>query len=253
MEFLLIALCLLAVAANHALGFFALARDVNLKNAFKISSSALGLNKILFTGSGYLLTAYFSRYGNLSATKVMAIFILLEAGFFSIWLVFGFYYGWKLLLEQAPYGLLAAVAIISLIIFFKRSKVAQLFSHLKLHLVEIRGRIFWLILFSVINLLISLFYYQALFAIFDHRADLASVLKVASIALSTGYLSPIPAGLGIKDASFAMLLINQGISASSAVAIAFWDRLISTFFWGSLGIVFSFDMVRAAIVRRLKL
>jgi uncharacterized protein (TIRG00374 family) len=252
MEPLMLALCLMGIAGNHAFGFFLAARDISPSAAARMSFAALGLNKIFFTGTGYVLTAYFGRGRTMAGPKAMAIFIVLEAVFFSVWIGCGLYYGGRLLIDRAPYGLLAAGALIAAAAIVKRDKVLQLFRELPSRCAEMGSRLFAVVPLAIVNVALSLLYYQALFACFGHVASMDSVLKTASIAISAGYLSPAPGGLGFKDAGLAALLMEQGVPAGSAVAIAFWDRVITTAFWALLGVVFAFDTVREEVGSRIR-
>jgi hypothetical protein len=83
MSFFILALTLSLIAALGALNFYILvSRKVSLKQALQWTAAAAALNKLFFTGTGYLALSYFSGVKELKFSRILAAFFALE--FFSL-------------------------------------------------------------------------------------------------------------------------------------------------------------------------
>jgi uncharacterized protein (TIRG00374 family) len=252
MEILTLAGCLVGIVLNHAFGFFLAAGGVSFAAALRLCCTAQGLNKLLFTGTGYVLSAYFSRDAAIKASKAMAIFIILEVVFFSLWIAGGLYFGATLLAAHAQlWAAAAALLAAAAAVFFKRKRARQYLSEISSHLGEMGWRLLLVVPLALVNLGLSLVYYSALFELMGQSLPPVSVLRVVSIAISMGYLSPAPGGLGVKDVGMAAVLMEQGVPLEAAAAIACIDRVLTTGFWASLGLIFGFRLFKQEIACRV--
>ena len=245
------AVILLSIAAVNAVVFyFIIGGAVKLKDAFRLTGIATSVNKIIFSGSGYLLSSYLSREKKLSFSRTIGAFFMLEFLSVSLWLVLGLYFGAKLAI-RIPWIILVAAIIVFITVWFRGKRVVETARSLLRYFKVIKNRIIFIMPFIILNMALVVIYYFVLFKFFNLCFSFIKILKIVSISFSTGYLSFAPAGLGFKDTALVFLLAEEGVTWRMALSIAVIDRVIVTLFWGLLGLVLGFDSVKKEIVKRL--
>ncbi|MFH1767678.1 MAG: lysylphosphatidylglycerol synthase domain-containing protein [Candidatus Omnitrophota bacterium] len=247
MSILLIAATLLCISLVTALCFYLLAgRKITFKEAFKLSSTATALNRLFFTGSGYLASSYFARAKNIPFGQTLSAFAVLEFINVSPWLCFGFYFGAKLTFK-IPFVIPLLLVLFAVTAWLKKSKIFYAVKKVTAHLKKTGRKILFIIPFAVINMLLYLIYYTLIFKTFHFSTSLLNILKITSLSLTVGYLSFMPAGLGFKETTLVMLLKDNGVILNHAVNIAIADRVCYTLFWAILGLIVGFDLIRESV------
>jgi len=253
MEIIFIPIILLLMSSLGAVNFYLfVGRQVSIKESFKLVTSALALNKLLFTGSGYLVSSFFSRSKNLPFYKTLTVFAFLEFMGNSLWLILGIYFGAKLAI-RVPLALIIILIIFGITFLFKRHKFILFFKNILQYFKEVGARIFLILPFTITNVFLVVLYYFFLFRFFSFHTGIPSILKIVSVSFTIGYLSPAPSGIGFKDTGLVLLLVREGIDLPGALSIAIWDRLITTFFWISLGGVVGFNLIKEVMKEKFKI
>ena len=135
------AVILLSIAAVNAVVFyFIVGGAVKLKDAFKLTGIATSVNKIIFSGSGYLLSSYLSQEKRLSFSRSISAFFMLEFLSVSLWLVLGLYFGAKLAI-RIPWVILAAAIIVFITVWFRGKRVVETACSLLRYFKVIKNRI----------------------------------------------------------------------------------------------------------------
>ena len=243
---------LLLISLTSAINFYLLVhRKINLKEAFKLICVAAALNKLLFTGSGYLASSYFSRNKNLPFYKALSAFFLLEFLAVSLWLTLGVYFGAKIAIRM-PLILVVVLIIFGIMVWLKKDKFIPSIKNILKYFKEMGARVFMVIPFVIINVVLFIIYYFFLFRLFNFHTEMLNIIKIVSVSFTIGYLSFAPTGLGFKDTGLVLLLMENGLSLNVALSIAIIDRVIITVFWGILGAVVGYDLIREEIKKRFK-
>jgi len=244
MSFFILALTLSLIAALGALNFYILvSRKVSLKQALQWTAAAAALNKLFFTGTGYLALSYFSGVKELKFSRILAAFFALE--FFSLigWLIGGIYFGAKTAFN-IPLVFLIVLLVLAVTFWIKKDKLKNFFESLTAYLKELGPLVPLASFFGICSVFLGAVYYYFLFGIFGFKPGLWDIYKIVSVSFTAGYLSPAPAGLGFKDAGLVALLVQRGLPLNSAVALALWDRVIITVFWLSAGMIFAPSIIK---------
>ena len=238
------------ISTVQALSLYVLIeRRVSFKESFKLVSVASALNKILLTGSGYFASSYLSRNKNLPFHQAMGAFILLEVFSVSLWLAGGMFFGAELAFRM-PIVFIAVIMIIIFILLWRSDRAMAALKSVAGYCKSLGLRSFLVIPFLAVSMCIRLIYYAILFRMFGFITDIVNILKIVSISFAAGYLSPAPAGLGVKDAGMTLLLKEDGVALDAAISIAVFDRFFVTAFWGILGVLVGFDLIKREIARR---
>lgn len=222
---------------------------ISFRIAFKLSAVAMALNKLLFTGSGYIASSYFSRDKDLAFYKTLSVFVLLEFLSASLWLGIGTYFGAKLAIKM-PLVFVTVMIILGMVIWFSKAKFVVSIKKILDSLKEIGSRILWVMPFIIANIGLRIFYYFFLFKLFGFQLDILSIIKIVSVSFAIGYLSPAPGGLGFKDTGLVLLLVDEGSPITGALSIAVLDRIITTSFWAILGSFLGFGLIKDEIRKR---
>ena len=252
MEIVYIILNLLLTAVVSAVCFYLLVYPgVTLKDAFKLVSAAVAINKFFLTGSGCVSASYLSRSKDLPFYKALSAFLLLEALGVPVWLGLGIYFGAKLTV-RIPGVFVPILAIMAVLAWWKREKFIKAAKNILAAFKDMGRNIPLVIPFIVLNMGLFFSYYFFLFRLFDFYPRPLEIIKIMSVSFTTGYLSPAPAGLGFRDTSLVLLLVNSGVAINKAILIAIFDRVFVTVFWAVLGGVFSYSLIKEEVKRRLK-
>lgn len=252
MEIVVIVLILVLISLINAINFYFLVdKRITLKEAFKLTSVATALNRVLFTGSGYLTSSYFCRNKNLSPAKALSAFFLLEFFPISLWLILGVYFGGKLAVK-APLIFIAILIVLVIANWKKKNRFIRLTKNILGHFKEMRKGFFLIIPFVVLNIALLIAYYFFLFRLFSFQPDILSAIKIISLSFTLGYLSPAPGGLGFKEAGLVFLLMENGFTFSNAMSLAILDRVLITAFWVILASLLGFDLIKEEIKKRFK-
>lgn len=250
MEIIFIILILFLISFVIGINFYFLTgKKISLKESFSLVTTASALNKLLFTGSGYLASSYFSRNKSLPFHKALSAFLLLEALGVSLWLGLGIYFGAKLVLK-VPHIFVIILVLFLPIIWFQRQRFTKQAKNIFVAFKDMGRRVPLIAPFIVLNMILSVCYYFFLFKFFNFYPQVLTIIKIISVSFSVGYLSPAPAGLGFKDAGLVFLLEKEGLPLSVAFSIAIWDRIITTGFWAILGSFSGFDLIKEEIKKR---
>ncbi|RLG12065.1 hypothetical protein DRN69_07070, partial [Candidatus Pacearchaeota archaeon] len=253
MEIIWIVLILLLISAVSAVCFYIFVYpELKIKDSFKLIVTAAALNKLLFTGSGYLTSSYLSRNKDLSFYKALSAFLLLEALGVSLWIGMGVYFGVKLVIKVPSIIILVLAFLLLLMLWLQRQKFIKAAKNILMTFKNMGKRVPLIIPLIILNMVLSIAYYFLLFRIFNFHPGFLSIIKIISISFTVGYLSPAPAGLGFKDTGMVLLLVNSGLKLNTAISLAILDRVIVTVFWAILGSIFSYDLIKEEIKRRFK-
>jgi uncharacterized membrane protein YbhN (UPF0104 family) len=234
------------------LSFYILvSRRLKLKEAYKLICVASALNRLLFSGLGFVASSFFSHNKNLSFSKALGVFFILEFLGVFLWIILGIYFGAKLAVKI--YWIFWIILIIFLgYLFLKRREISLIRRRFLDYSKEVGRRIFYVFPFILINAGLYFLYYFFLFSIFGFSLSNLKILEIISISFTVGYLSPSPAGLGFRDTGLTLLLMDSGISLGRAIFCAVTDRVIVTFFWTILGLVMGYDLIKEEIERNFK-
>ena len=253
MEIIWIVLILLLISVVSAVCFYIFVYpELKIKESFKLIITAAALNKLLFTGSGYLTSSYLSRNKDLSFYKALSAFLLLEALGVSLWIGMGVYFGVKLVIKVPSIIILVLAFLLLLMLWLQRQKFIKAAKNILMTFKNMGKRVPLIIPLIILNMVLSIAYYFLLFRIFNFHPGFLSIIKIISISFTVGYLSPAPAGLGFKDTGMVLLLVNSGLKLNTAISLAILDRVIVTVFWAILGSIFSYDLIKEEIKRRFK-
>jgi len=251
-EIIYIVLILLLISIVNAVDFYILIYpELTIKEAFNLITTAAALNKLLFTGSGYLTASYLSRNKNLPFYKALSAFLLLEALGVSLWLGLGICFGAKIAVK-IPWFIISFLIIFAITAWFKKDKLVSVLKSVWRYFKERWVRIIIIAPLVVLNTALFVLCYFFLFRFFNFHPTILSIIKIISISFTVGYLSPAPAGLGFKDTGLVLLLMNSGLTLNAAVSLAVFDRVFVTVFRGVLGGIFGYDLIKEEIKRRFK-
>lgn len=249
-EIIFIILVLLLNSILNGINFYLLVnREMGLKEAFKLTCAAVALNKFLFTGSGYLACSYFFRNKSLTFPQALSAFFLLEFLPISLWLILGIYFGAKLSREVSWVFALALIILMALS-YKRKAKLILLMKDVLGQLSEMKKRLVWVFPLIVFNMGTIITYYFLLFRLFDFYPSIANIIKIISVSFSLGYLSPAPGGLGFKETGLVLLLMKNGLGISASLFLTVLDRALITIFWGALGMVTGFNLIKEEIRKR---
>jgi len=247
-----IIIILLLISIVNAVDFYILIYpELTVKEAFKLITTATALNKLLFTGSGYLTASYLSRNKNLPFYKALSAFLLLEAMGVSLWLGLGVYFGSKFAVKM-PAITVPILVLIMLLIWLRRQKFIKAVKKILTALKDMGKRLPSIMPFIILNMILFFGYYFFLFRFFNFHPQPLEIIKIISVSFTIGYLSPAPAGAGFKDTGLVLLLMNGGLALNPAIFIAVFDRIFVIVFWGLLGGIFGYSLLKNEIKRRFK-
>lgn len=251
MDIFLIFLTLFLISFINSAGFYALlGRKTAFIEAMRLSFLASAINRLFFTGTGYLSTGYLSRNVDLEFPDVFAAFVVWELCAVIFWLSAGIYFGVKVLAGM-PVILGAVLLLFGIFIWLKRRTIFRFIESFKRSFMNLTGDFFYIIVLMTISAAAMFFYYYSVFSLFNFHPDFFSTLKIISISFAAGYLSPAPAGLGFRETGMVVLLVKQGMLWPTAMKLAVFDRIISTIFILFLGSVFGFDLIKAELKKRM--
>ena len=240
------------MALERALIFYLLLnRQISFGGAFKLTSTATALNKLFFSGSGYLASSYFSRGGSLSFAEALSAFLILEGLCVLAWLITGIFWGTQLAL-RIPAALIFAAAAVLLVFLFRRDKFISAARQLISALKTMGPRVPLVLPLVALDMVLFVGYYRFLLEFFKVCLPVAGIVKIIAVSFTAGYFSPTPAGLGFRDAGLVFMLVKQSIPAVVALSIALADRVITMVFWAGLGLLTGFDVIKEEVRRRFK-
>ncbi len=243
---------LFGFAILNAIIFFILCnKNINFKETLKLTILASALNKLFFTGSGYLASSYLYRDENITSSKIFTAFLFLEFFSVSFWIFLGIYFGAELVI-RLPIILVLGVIGFSIMVWVKKNKFGLILKDLLIHFRNIGNKLFLIMPFVLLNMAVYAIYYFFLFRCFNFYLDVTGIIKIVAVSFTLGYLSFAPAGIGFKDTGLVLLLIGQGIALDGAIMFALADRLIVTFFWAGLGSLVGFDLIKEEFKKRFK-
>jgi len=90
---------------------------------------------------------------------------------------------------------------------------------------------------SLIAVLFELLAIVLIFAAFGINLDFILISQISLVSLLFGYISFLPNGIGVTDASFIGLLVNNNISIASATVVVFTTRFIGLWFKTGIGVL----------------
>ncbi|MCP4652137.1 MAG: hypothetical protein GY858_01980 [Candidatus Omnitrophica bacterium] len=242
---------LILISLINAFIFYLLvSREIKMKEAYRLTCTATALNKVFFTGSGFLAGSYFSRNKNLPSFKALGAFFILEILSASLWLILGLYFGAKLAVK-VPLVLIVALLFVAIALWIKRKSINS-FKNVLNYFKNIGSQVALVVPLVAFSALFFVFYYYHLFNFFDFSLGFLETIKIIAVSFTLGYLSPAPAGLGFKETGMVLLLKSAGIDSGVAISVAVCDRVLTTLFWGGLGGIFGFDLIKEELSRRFK-
>jgi len=248
-------LFLTGYAFSHAFNFYLLAgRRIPLAKVCRLVFCASALNKLLFTGSGFLAASRLGRdETETKSSQILAVFVLLELLSVSGWLAAGIFFGARMA-KGAPLILAVFLAIVLAALWFKlRPKKGDAGSPSWKDSFKTAPRYVLLVMpLIVINAFLFAAYYFFFFRAFGAALSLLATIKIVAVSFTAGYLSPAPSGLGFKDAGLAALLVAAGLSPGLAITLAVVDRLLVSIFWVFLGGGSAIELAKQEFRRRTK-
>ena len=100
MEIIIIIFILNIFVVSHGVIFYILMqKELSLKDSVKATCISIALNKMFFTGSGYLASSYFCRNKDIVFTKTLTAFLFLELSSVAGWILLGIYFGAELAIK----------------------------------------------------------------------------------------------------------------------------------------------------------
>jgi uncharacterized protein (TIRG00374 family) len=169
----------------------------------------------------------------------------------SLWLPLGIYFGAQLLMRTTfIFPIILIVLLVSVLV--RRNKVSSSIKSALSSFRNIGKSIFLVVVFIALTIVFYLLYYFFLFKLFNFQIDSLSIVKIVALSFTLGYLSPSPSGLGFKETGLVLLLIEKGIPGNYALSFVIVDRIIITFFWGVLGFLVGYDVIKTEISTKLK-
>ena len=100
------------------------------------------------------------------------------------------------------------------------------------------------------NMVLFVAYYFFLFKFYQFTPSFIDIIKIVAVSFTLGYLSPAPTGLGFKDVALVLLLVDAGLDSRAAFSMAIFDRGFNTLFWGILGSILGFDLIKEEFKKR---
>jgi uncharacterized protein (TIRG00374 family) len=237
--------------AISAVLYLLLFREISFKLAHKLTCVAMVLNKLLFSGTGYLASSYFFQAKQFKFSKALSAFIVLEFFVSLPWVILGFYFGGKMS-AQSP-GVLAIIFLAAATAFlFKKNKIKKILQDSRSHFTAAAKKIVFFVPLITGQMIIFVVYYLVFFKLFGYSFNFISIIRFIAISFTVGYLSPAPAGIGFKEAGMIYLLKENGLDFSQAALLAVSDRIITTIFWLAIGLVTGFDIIQETLLKKLK-
>ncbi len=224
-------------------------KKIKLWKAVKLVCTATSLNRLFLTGSGYAAMSYKLKRDDLSFYKSVPAFIMLELFSISPCLILGVYFGSKIAIKL-PFLLIMLLAVILILAMYKKRKAGDFIKEVWAYFKGIRFNIPIIIPLVLISLILWVIYYFLLLKIFGFVLPVIDSLKIATVSVTIGYLSPAPAGLGFKEGGLIFLLMQKGLSFKDSLAVALLDRAILTGFYLGLGFLFGAEMIVSGIKKR---
>ncbi|MFH1202122.1 MAG: lysylphosphatidylglycerol synthase domain-containing protein [Candidatus Omnitrophota bacterium] len=221
-------------------------RRIKFYEAVKLVSVAATLNKLFLSGSGYATMSLKLKKDNFKLHECLLSFAAVE--FFSIipWIIIGLYFGARIFIRISYFSIIF-LGLIVIFAIYKRNKILEFFKQILGYFKYIKKNILIVIFLALVNVVLGVYYYFFLFKVFNLNFALLDVLKIASVAFTVGYLSPIPAGLGFKESSLIFLLMEHGITLKASFLIAIADRIMLTGVCIILGLLFGTKMLIEAL------
>ena len=247
---LVLSILCLSVFINSLALWILLNKSIGIREMIRLTCIAIALNKLLLTGSGYVLLSLKLKRDEVPVYKTISAFIILELFSISPWLILGFYFGAKVFLK-IPVIFIAILWLLLIFIIIEKNKIINFFKKVIGYFKEIRLNFFIIVPLVLLNVLLGFAYYFLLFKSFGFFFNRLDVLRIVSVAITVGYLSPAPAGLGFKESSMVFLLIHQGFSLKNSISFTIADRIISTAFYLALGFLFGAETIINEIKTRL--
>jgi len=245
MYFLYMVLMLVLIALAHAGAFYFLfGRTITYREALRINCAAIALNKIFFSGTGFVMAGSLAKNKNISWQKVLGVFLVLEGLSVIPWLIAGCFFGITFAAVNA-YIVLAVILFGLLFIWIKREKFRKVLFDMRVHAGQIGKNIVYALPCIILEMFLFFCYYVFLFQGYALNITGFNIFKIVAVSFSAGYLSPAPSGLGFKDAALAGLLLLQGVAAGKAAMIMAFDRLIIMVFWLAMGFIAAGDLLYA--------
>ncbi len=245
---IIVILCGLSLL-NAIIFFIVIEKRLPFKEVFKLTSTAIALNRLFFTGSGYLAGSYFQRSDEASFRRILSTFFVMEFMVISPWLVMGLYFSTKLAASLLWVVLVILVAFV-IALWLKRNKLKEIASTLTEYAMRRWPTMFILFPLVIVYFVLVVFYYRLLFGMFDFYPSMYELVKIVSISFTAGYLSFTPGGMGFRDAGFVLLLKAAGLTIGDAFVVTFTDRMIMMFFWTTMGLFCGYPILRDEVRRR---
>jgi uncharacterized membrane protein YbhN (UPF0104 family) len=224
-------------------------RQISLGKALQGTTAAGALNKILLTGSGYALASAAFKNDAIPLYKSLASFVVLELFSVLPWIIAGLYFGAQLA-ARIPWFLIVIFTLAFFYILNKKKRLGDFIKNAAGYFKETRRNVLAVAPFVLLNIIAGVWYYWSLFKVFGLHIPWGHVVKLIAISFTMGYLSPVPAGLGIKESGIAFLLMREGASFKQAVSLAVADRLVITVFYVACGFLCGWGVLSDAIKTR---
>ncbi|MFA6217882.1 MAG: lysylphosphatidylglycerol synthase domain-containing protein [Candidatus Omnitrophota bacterium] len=235
-----------SVFLSSCIFWILLNREISFGKAVQRVTVAAALNKMLLTGSGYAAVSASLKNDSIPFYKSLASFAVLELFSVLPWIAAGFYFGAKQI-AHIPFLLIVFFALVFFFVVSKKKRLVDFIKNAAGYFQETRRNILAVVPFVLLNGIAGLCYYSLFFKMFGLRIPWLEVFKLIAISFTLGYLSPVPAGLGVKESGMTFLLMQQGVSLKQAVSLAVCDRLLVTVFYGASGFLCGWGLLHGAI------
>ena len=202
--------------------------------AVRVHCVSVALNKMFLTGSGYAAMAWKLGKEGIPFHSCLVAAMVQELLSVGPWVVLGLYFGAHMA-KRFPVILFFFVSLMILLAVYKKKRILNFLRSAYGYCREIRANFIIIIPLAACNVIAYAAYYYLLFRVFSFTAGWVTAVKIASIAFTVGYLSPLPAGIGLKDSSLLFLLAQEGLALKKSFFIAAADRAIVTGLYLSLG------------------
>jgi uncharacterized protein (TIRG00374 family) len=239
----------MSVFLSSCVFWILLNRQVPLRKAIQGTTAAGALNKIFLTGAGYAAVSAALKNDSVPFYKSLASFAALELFSVLPWIIAGLYFGAQLA-ARTHWFLIVFFALAFFFILNKKKRLGDFISNAAGYFKETSRNILAVVPLVLLNIIAGACYYLLLFKAFGLRIPWGEVVKLIAVSFTIGYLSPLPAGLGIKESGMTFLLMQAGVPFKQSVALAVADRLVITLFYVACGFLCGWGLISDVIKTR---
>lgn len=206
-------------------------KPISHREALKWASIVRAMNRLIITGSGYTTLILWMKRGGAELGTTVNTVILWEGLSIGPWILMATYFGGRLAPRIPLHVLLGLALVLVFFLFVKKRQISAFACSLLEANKQLGLRPVFVVPIILVEILLSLVYYYSIIRFVGCHLSPYNILRVASLSVTTGYLSPIPSGLGIREGVMAFLLIEHGFTLEKAILVGLVDRVVATAFF----------------------